>query len=147
MAGAGLLLVPAWAAGWSDSSQVTPGTFTAGWLDPPTNMQCSGSGLLTGPTLSWTPPITGATPNQYKVTYRQGSPTGTPTSVPTTSTSWNLPTGLLDLITTYYISVQSSVAGSAWVSAPANPGQKVTVIGLLGVPVNTSCSGTFVPVS
>jgi hypothetical protein len=139
--------VPAWAAGWTDSSVVTTGAFSAGSLNPPTNMQCSGVGLLTGPTLSWTPPTGGATPNQYTVTYRQGSATASPTTVTTTATSWHLPTGLLSLIATYYISVQSSVSGSSWTSASANPGWRVTVTGVLGIPIDSSCSGTFTPVS
>lgn len=132
---------------WTDTSKVTTGGFVAGALNPPTNMSCSGAGLLSDPTLSWTAPAGGVTPNQYTVTYRAGSATAAPTTTTTTSTSWQVPNSLLSLLTTYYVSVQSSLSGTNWVSASANPGQKVQVTSVIGVGALTSCSGSFTPTS
>lgn len=137
---------PTWAA-WGDMGTVTGTTVGTGWLNPPTNMACSGGGLLTSPTLSWTPPTGGVTPNQYTVTYRSGSATATPTRVTTTSTSWQMPNGILSLLATYYISVQSSLSGTNWVSASANPGQTVSITSILGIGAVTSCAGGFTPTS
>ena len=137
---------PTWAA-WNDQTTVAGVSIGTGSLNPPTNMTCSGGGLLTSPTLSWTAPTGGVTPNQYTVTYRSGSATATPTTATTTSTSWQMPNGILDVLATYYVSVQSSLAGTNWVSAAANPGQKVTITSVLGVGAVTSCSGTFTPTS
>lgn len=137
---------PTWAA-WGDAGVVTGTTVGTGSLNPPTNMTCSGGGVLASPTLSWTPPTGGATPNQYTVTYRSGSATGTPTRVTTTSTSWQMPNGILSLLATYYISVQSSLSGTNWVSASANPGQTVNITSVLGLGAVTSCAGSFTPTS
>ena len=136
---------PAW-AWWTDTASGTA-SVSAGALQPPTNMTCSGGGLLTSPNLAWTAPTTGLTPNQYTVTVRNGSATASPTVYTTTSTSWQLPTNLLSLFANFYISVQSSLAGTSWTSASANPGQIVNITSVVFVGAVSSCSGTFTPTS
>jgi len=135
---------PTWAA-WTDQGTISGTAVSTGALQPPTGMSCTGAGLLASPTLSWTPPSSGVTPTQYVVTYRAGSATAAPTTATTTTNSWTMPAGLLNLITTYYVSVQSSLSGTNWVSSTDTTGYRVSVTGIVGVSALTACVGTYTP--
>lgn len=130
-------------AAFTDNGTITSGPVAAGTLSPPTGMSCSGAGLLVSPTISWTAPTTGVLTNNYLVTYRSGSATAAPTTAQVTGTSWPMPASILNLLTTYYISVQTAVPGSSWVSTFDTTGYRVSVTGLIGISALTACLGTY----
>jgi signal peptidase I len=131
-------------AWFDDSGTVTSSAATAGNLLPPTNVQCSGAGLLQTPTISWTAPTGSATFSRYRLVYRQGSANAAETEVFVTGTSWQAPAAFLNLLTTYYITVQTATgAGTNWTSKNyATPGITVSVTGVIGLSALTTC-GTY----
>ena len=131
-------------AGFTDEATVTSGALSAGSLQPPTSLTCTGAGLLRRPTIAWSAPTTGVAPQRYRVTVRAGSASASPTEYFVSGDSWQIPSSFLALLTTYYITVQSAV-GENWTSKNyASPGQRVTVTSVV-VDALTTCSGTYTP--
>jgi signal peptidase I len=122
---------PASAAPWTDSVPLTGTTFAAGSLGTPT-ISCTGGGLLSSPTISWPTP-SGSPPASYLITYANGANVQTAT---TTGNSWQLPSGVLSLLATYTINVQSVL--HSWQS-PASNTKQIQVTNVLFLGVAASC--------
>jgi hypothetical protein len=119
------------AAPWTDDVLVTGQPLTAATLVAP-SISCSGAGLLQRPTISWATPA-GPAPTSYLVEYASALTSGTASVA---GNSWQLPASLLDVLTTYSITVRSVRA--AWQSPVSNT-QKVSVTNALGLGVLTTC--------
>jgi hypothetical protein len=138
LAGAGLLVIAGTLAlaqtqqtlaSWTDSEHTT-GSFAAGSVSPPTSLACT-AGLLTNVTFTWGAPAGGLTPSGYTWTVTGAfSDSGS-----TTTTSATLHSGLLAIGTATF-SLVATVGG--WTSTPVTG--TVHVLGVLGIPLSTSCS-------
>jgi hypothetical protein len=131
LAGAGLRLVPAWAAGWTDSSQVSSGTFTAGTVPTPGNFDCTAA--ASGFTFSWSS-VPSAT--SYLLTYTGGSH-----SLPAGTTSYQLPPSLLGLLGsgTAHVTANVNFGSTIWTSAPSPNISYSFIAVVLGLFVGATC--------
>lgn len=128
-------------AAFADTARAT-GTATTGTVAPATALACSGGGLLTGPTLTWTA-ADGTVPTTGWQILRNGTSVATVT--PGSARTFAIPGNLLTLGSTDVYRVQAiwtngSATPSATWSSVASPGYSVntallSLVGSCGSPV------------
>ena len=121
-------------AAWTDSeyAQASAAALT---VQPPRNLRCTASGLLTLPKLAWTAPTTGPPTGGYSVEALAqggiGAANGSYTLSPTT-TEWTAPGTLLAVVGTWKVNVYALLDGTSWRSTAisATITQTSVVLGL-----------------
>lgn len=123
-------------ASWSDS-EYPSAALAAGTLNPPISVGCSGGGLLSPITFTWSAPATGIVPTGYHWTLATKTLLGPTGSGDVATTSATIPAaGLLGAGTSTFTVI--STAGG-WTSA-SGPTGTYGVASVLFVGLVTSCS-------